>query len=69
MKDRNCTRCKGYGYFMPAEGTTKADMKQCHICCGTGELPKGYIKNLNEARAAANKIKAKDGSIILKRSV
>lgn len=54
---------------MPAEGTTKADMKQCHICCGTGELPKGYIKNLNEARAAANKIKAKDGSIILKRSV
>lgn len=37
-----CTKCKGVGKFFPPEGITKADMKHCNICDGTGERPNGY---------------------------
>ena len=50
MKERAyCTRCKGNGRYMPHHGITKADMKDCDICKGTGERqqPKTsrYVKN------------------------
>lgn len=67
MKDRTCTRCRGFGMRMPPEGTTRADMVDCNLCEGTGKLPNGYVKNFNEVRRTLNKLKQRDGSVVLKK--
>lgn len=63
---RRCTRCKGFGSYMPAHGTTKADIRPCKLCKGSGYLPADYVIKEDKRVRKARYINKLDGIILLK---
>lgn len=66
---RRCTKCHGVGNYMPPHGSTRADIKQCHICKGTGFLPRGYIVKEDTAKNRKKRYFNKNDGIILVRDI
>lgn len=54
---------------MPPHGSTRADIKQCHICKGTGFLPRGYIVKEDTAKNRKKRYFNKNDGIILVRDI